>query len=321
MDLKQSRFLVTPISYGRADPRLKTDLEDLVGEVVYNAAERPLSSAEVARLLRDVDAYIAGLDTIDRAALDGANRLRVIARYGVGMDSVDLDAARERGIVVTNTPGANSVSVAELALALILTLARSLPEAMEATRHQRWPRIPGVSLEGKTIGIIGFGSIGKKLALRLAGFDCRILAYDPNPDAEYASAHHVELQSLDETLRQADFVSLHLPLLPETRGMVDDKFLAKTKKGAYLVNTSRGDVVEEGALVEALKSGHLSGAALDTFKIEPPGPGNPLLGLSQVIATPHLGAQTDGAINRMGWMALRDCLAVLRGESPLHRVA
>jgi D-3-phosphoglycerate dehydrogenase len=239
----------------------------------------------------------------------------------VGVDSVDLQAAVERGIVVTNTPGANSVSVAELTVGLLLSLARQIPEGASALRQGNYPRLAGVSLEGKAVGIVGLGAIGKELARRLRGFDCRIIAYDPFPDRGFAEANGVELLPLDNLLELSDFISLHLPLLPETHGLVNRDFLARMKRGAFLVNTARGEIVEETALLEALQSGHLRGAALDVFAVEPPSPDNPLLALKQVIATPHLASQTDSATNRMGWMALQDCLAVLRGEAPAYRVA
>jgi D-3-phosphoglycerate dehydrogenase len=321
MDLKKCRVLVTPTSYGKNDSRLKSELEAQVGEVIYNPGGKPLSSADVARLLPGVDGYIAGLDMIDRAALQGADKLKVIARYGVGVDSVDLGVAAEKGIIVTNTPGANSISVAELALAMILAMARQIPEAVEATRQGKWPRLPGTSIEGKTIGIIGLGNIGRQLVKRLSGFDCNILAYEPQPDHAFVDRYRVLLCSLDDVLAGADFVSLHLPLLDETKGLVNAAFLERMKAGACLVNTARGEIIDEEALLAALQSGHLRAAALDAFVKEPPPPGHPLLALPQVIATPHLGAQTDGATNAMGWMALNDCLAVLRGEQSKYRVA
>jgi D-3-phosphoglycerate dehydrogenase len=321
MNLKDCRLLVTPTSYGKNDARLKTELESQVGEVIYNPTGKPLTSTEVAKLLPGVDGYIAGLDGIDANALQSANCLKVIARYGVGVDNVDLAAAREKGIIVTNTPGANSVSVAELALGLMLALARQIPEAVEAVRQGKFPRYSGVSLEGKIIGILGLGAIGKQLAQRLTGFDCKILAFDPFADAVFAKDNQIELASMDAVIEQADFVSLHLPLLPETRGIVNGSFLSKMKKGSFLINTSRGEVVDEDALLRSLQSGHLKGAGLDAFAIEPPDPKNPLLALSQVIATPHLGAQTDGATSNMGWFAMRDCLAVLKNENPTFRVA
>jgi D-3-phosphoglycerate dehydrogenase len=321
MRLKDMKILVSPISYGKNDPRLKTELESEVGKVIYNPTGKPLTSAEVANLLHDVDGYIAGLDVIDRAALEKANKLKVISRYGVGYDNVDLVAAKEKGIVVTNTPAANSASVAELALGLILSLAREIPEASKAVKQGTWPRLSGISLEGKCIGILGLGAIGKQLSRRLAGFDCQILAYDPLADKEFAAKNNIRLLPIDEVIAQADFLSLHLPLLPETRKMVNAEFLGKMKKGSYLINTSRGELVDEAALLAALKNGKLRGAGLDAFSLEPPDPSNPLLHLPQVIATPHLGAQTDGATNNMGWMALEDCLSVLRGEAPKYRVA
>lgn len=321
MNLKECRLLVTPTSYGKNDARLKTELEAQVGEVIYNPTGKPLSSAELARLLPGIDGYIAGLDAIDAEALKAADRLKVICRYGVGIDNVDVDYAREKGIIITNTPGANSVSVAELALGLILALARQIPEAVDAVHQGKWPRYSGVSLEGKTIGILGLGAIGKQLARRLHGFDCNILAYDPYADAAFAKENQVELASMDQVIVKSDFISLHLPLLPETRSLVNDSFLNRMKKGSYLVNTSRGEVVDEDALFRALQSGHLKGAGLDAFTVEPPDPKNPLLNLPQVIATPHLGAQTDGATSNMGWYAMRDCLAVLNNEQPKYRVA
>jgi len=321
MELKHAHILVTATSYGKNDTRLKTELEALVASVTYNPTGKPLTSQQVAELLPGIDGYIAGLDIIDRSALEKADHLKVIARYGVGVDSVDLAAAREKGIVVTNTPGANSVSVAELALGLMLALARQIPEAVTAVHQGKWPRLSGLSLENKTVGLLGLGAIGKQLAIRLRGFDCRILAYDPFADKAFAAENRIQLASLEKVITEADFVSLHLPLLPETRFLVNADFLAKMKKGSYLINTSRGEVVDEGALLAALESGHLRGAGLDAFTIEPPDPSNPLLQLPQVIATPHLGAQTDGATSNMGWLAMQDCLAVLRGDEPKYRVA
>jgi phosphoglycerate dehydrogenase-like enzyme len=288
-DLKTCRILVTPTSFGRGDPTLKTELEAQVGEIVYNTTGRPLTSADLANLLPGCDGYVAGLDTIDRAAIFAADCLKVIARYGVGVDNVDLGAARERGITVTNGPGANSVSVAELAIGMMLSLARNITEACAATRRGEWPRLNGISLEGKRVGLLGLGAIG-------------------------------ELVAQDELLAQADFLSLHLPLLPETANLVNEPFLARMKPGAFLINTSRGELIDEPALVDALKSGRLRGAALDAFIVEPPEAGNPLLSLPQVLLTPHTGAHTDGAIRNMGRMAVEGCLAVLRGEKPRYLV-
>lgn len=319
-DLQSYRVLVTPTSYAKHDARLKSMLEETVGEVIYNPTARPLTSAELCALLPGCDGYIAGLDVIDRAALEAADRLKVIARYGVGVEKVDLQAASEQGICVTNTPNANANSVAELTVGLILALARQIPSAAASTRAGDWLRVSGVALEGKTVGILGLGSIGKAVARRVQAFDCTVIAYDPFVDFTAAEALDVTMTSPDAVIANADFISLHMPVTPETRGMVNAAFLAKTKRGSYLINTARGELIDEEALLAALQAKHLAGAALDCFSLEPPGADHPLLQLPQVIGTPHTGAHTDGAINAMGWGALQNCLAVLRGEPALNPV-
>ncbi len=319
--LKTCRVLVTSTSFGKSDPRVCTELESTVGEVIYNPFGRPLSSQELQHLLPGCDGYIAGVDRIDRAALETANRLKVIARCGVGIDSIDLLAAAEHAIVVTNTPSANAISVAELTIGFMLLLARSLHILPAETRAGKWPRTVGISLEGKTIGLLGLGAIGKQVARRLRPFNCTIVAHDPAADITFAAEHGVELREMDEVLYRADILSLHLPLLPTTRDMVNKSFLRRMKTDAFLINTARGELVDEEALFEALQNGHIRGAALDAFREEPLRSDNPLLSLPQVIATPHCGAHTDGAIDAMSWGAMRDCLAVLRAEQPMHRVA
>lgn len=318
--LRDCRVLVTPTSFGKSDPSLRRDLEAQVGEVVYNSTGKPLKATELESLICGFDGYIAGLDEINAAVLAAADRLRVIARYGVGVDQVDLQAAASRGVIVTNTPGANSSAVAELAVGLMLALARSIPQASEGTKAGGWPRLNGFSLEGKTVGLFGLGAIGKEVVRRLAGFGCEIIAYDVMPDRDFAAAHRVRLLPADELLAEADFLSLHCPVVPATRGMVNAAFLETVKPGAFLINTARGELVDEPCLREALESGRLRGAALDVYSQEPPGGENPLLELPQVIATPHIGSHADGATNAMGRMALADCLAVLRGEAPCFPV-
>ncbi len=309
-NLRNFRILVTPTSYSKSDPQLRLHLEAEVKEVIYNTTGRPLAATELMKMIRGIDGYIAGLDEINGDVMRTADRLKVIARYGVGVDN----------IVVTNTPGANSDSVAELAIGLMLALARNIPMAAEATKSGKWPRMNGVSLEGKVVGLLGFGSIGKQVSRRLRGFDCTILAYDPLIPESQAIELGVQLSPQEEVIRQSDFLSLHCPLTDETRGMVNETFVAKMKTGAYLINTARGELIEETALLHAIRGGKLRGAALDVFSKQPPELDNPLLALPQVIATPHIGAHSDGATNAMGWEALEDCLAVLRGEEPAHRV-
>ncbi len=318
--LSECHVLVTPTSYGRFDPSLKSDLETAVQRVTYNNSGKPLASAQLQELLTDVDGYIAGLDEIDAAAIAAAPNLQVIARYGVGTNNVDLDAAAAQGVVVTNTPGANAASVAELTVALVLNLLRPVITAVTETRQGGWPRLKGLSLVGKTVGLIGLGAIGREAVKRLACFDCTLLAYDIAANEAFAQQHGVNLVTQPELLAQSDIVSLHVPVLPETKEMVNAEFLRQLKPGAYLVNTSRGELVDEAALYKALTEGQLAGAALDAFQTEPPGADNPLLELPHVLPTPHMGAHSDGATNAMGSWALADCLAVLRGEKPVYAV-
>jgi D-3-phosphoglycerate dehydrogenase len=318
--LNECRVLCTPTSFAAKDPAMRQALESQVDEVIYNPIKRPLTADELLDLVPGVDGFIAGLDKIDRRVIAAADCLKVIARYGVGIEAIDLQAAQEKGIVVTNTPGANSASVAELTIALMLSLARSLPAALQATKTGKWPRQSGLSLEGKVVGLVGFGSIGQHVASRLRGFGCTLLSYDPYAPPAKAAELGVELVDLQRVVQQSDFLSLHCAVTDETRGLVDAAFLEQMKPGTYLINTARGELVDESALLAALQSKKLAGAALDAFTTEPPGADNPLLALPNLLATPHMGAHADSATNAMGWMALNDCLAVLKGEPPKYRV-
>lgn len=320
MDTKNCKVLVSATTFGKNDHSLIASLTEQVGEVILNETGKPYKATQLADLLHGVDGFIAGLDEINETALVGADRLKVISRYGIGIDNVDLEYARKKKIVVTNTPGANAASVAELAIGLMLSLLRNIPEAIVTTKKGEWQRFNGFTLVGKTVGIIGFGTIGRELARRLVGFQCNLLAYDPYLAPESATELGVKLLPLEDVLSRSDVVSLHLPVTQETRKLVNLTFLSSMKPGSYLVNTARGDIVDEGALLEALQSGQISGAALDVFTEEPPDVSNPLFSNPKVLLTPHMAAHTDGSTNAMGWMSLTDCLAVLRGEEPKYRV-
>ena len=200
----------------------------------------------------------------------------------------------------------------------MLALARRICQANQAVRSGQWPRISGVGLTGKTVGLVGFGSIGREVAHRIAAFGCRVLVADPYVSPDVVSGCGAGLLSLHELLPVSDFVCLHAAATPLTTGMVNESFLRKMKPGAFLVNTARGELIDEAALAHAIESGRLRAAALDCFRIEPPGIDHPLLQLPQVMVTPHTGAHTDEALNAMGRMALDACLAVLRGERPAH---
>jgi D-3-phosphoglycerate dehydrogenase / 2-oxoglutarate reductase len=318
--INECRVLCAPSTFGKRDPSLRSALEAAVREVIYNPYGRPLKSAEVGPLLNDVDGFIAGIDEVDASALEEADRLRIIARYGVGIDRVDVAAATAKGIVVTNTPGANSAAVAELTIALILSLARHIIRADGAVRRGGWPVLDGIGIRGKTVGLVGFGSVGREVATRLKGFDCRLLASDPYVETQIADRYGASLVPLEKLVSEADFVSLHAPATEATVGMVNEEFLSLMKNGAFLINTARGDLIDDHALIAALESGRLQGAALDCFSQEPPDRSSKLFQLPSVIVTPHTAAHTDDAISQMGWTALGCCLAALRGETPEHIV-
>jgi phosphoglycerate dehydrogenase-like enzyme len=284
--------------------------------VVPEAA--PTSEAEVAHWLVEADAAIAGArEPYNAATLAQAKRLRVISRVGVGYDNVDVEAATQRGVALALTPGTIEESVADLALALLLACARGLP-AMNAGVHAGpWPRILGMELDGKCLGILGLGRIGRAVARRAQAFGMRVVAYDPAADAAYAAAHAITLlPSTEAVLAEADVVSLHLPMQPHLRGFVGREFLARMRPGSILINTARGPLVDEAALAEALRSGHLRAAGLDVLAQEPVAADNPLRGLSNVVLTPHVASYTHEAWTRMVTRAVDNALAVLAGGRP-----
>ena len=319
-DLKDCRVLVTPTSFGKSDPQIKRLLEESVGEVEYNLSGKPLTAAELSEKIKGFDGYIAGLDYISAEVFEAADELQVISRYGVGVDRVDLQKAAECGIVVTNTPGANAVAVAELTLTFIMLLARQVHKADKQTHAGEWPRFNGLGLRGRTIGLVGFGAIGQEVAKRLKGFEVKVLVFDPFVNNEIVSSLGVASVSMDELLQKSDFVSLHAPLTPDTKGLAGIDFFCKMKPGAFLINTARGELIEDAAFEEALKNGHLAGAAIDVFSKEPPEKENFVFNYPQVIVTPHMSSHTDDAVNQMGWMALNNCLAVLKDEEPINPV-
>lgn len=312
--------LVTARSFGRSRPELREELEGAVREVRWNDLGRPLTGAELREAIADVDGVIAGVDRFDAGVIRAASRLRVIARHGTGTDGVDLDAAAAAGVVVTNTPGANAAAVAELAIGLMFALARRIPQGDRLVRAGEYGALPGIELAGRTVGLIGLGRAGREVARRAAALGCTVLAHDPAVSAEQARRVGATLAGRDEVVTEADFLSLHVPVTDATRDLVDAGFLSRMKRGAFLVNTARGELVVEEDLDEALEAGKLAGAALDTTRDEPPRAGNPLLARDDVILTPHSGADTDEARAAMGRAALDDLLAVLDGRAPRHPV-
>ena len=260
------------------------------------------SAATLPSELANADALIVRSATkVTPALLEKAAKLRVIGRAGVGVDNVDVDAATHRGVLVMNTPGGNAVSVAEHTLALMLGLARAVPQANASTQAGKWEKsaFSGTELRGKTLGLVGLGRVGTEVARRARALEMNVLAYDPYVTPAAAREVEVELVPLDELLKQSDVVSLHTSLSPATEKMINAAAIAKMKKGAWLVNCVRGELIDEAALAEALRSGHLKGAALDTFAQEPP-KNSPLIGLPNLIATPHIAGSTAEAQEEVG---------------------
>jgi D-3-phosphoglycerate dehydrogenase len=242
--------------------------------------------------------------------------LKIIGRAGTGVDNIDVEAATRRGILVMNTPGGNTVSAAEHTVSMLLSLARNIPQAYQSMMRGEWERkkFTGTEVFEKTLGVVGLGKIGREVALRCKGLGMNVIGYDPVLSAEAAGKLGIELLTLDELYRRSDFITVHTPLTDETRGLLNDQTLARCKKGVRVVNCARGGIIDEKALLRALQSGHVGGAALDVFESEPP-KGNPLLEHPKVIATPHLGASTEEAQEKVAVQIAHEIVDALHGRS------
>jgi len=305
-----TRVLPTPVMH-----RLKT-----LFDLKYNVRDRPITKAELMRGLRGRPALISMLsDPVDEEVIGGHPRLKVIANYAVGYNNIDLKAAAAREIVVTNTPGVLTEATADLTWALILSLARRVPEADRFVRTGRWTgwnptQLLGMEVSGKTLGIIGMGRIGRAVAERAAGFGMRLIYHNRRrlpPPVE--KRFRVAYRPLSRLLAAADIVSLHVPLASETRHLIDRRAFDVMKSTALLINTARGPVVDEMALATALRKGRIAGAGLDVFE-EEPRVQKGLLNLPNMVLLPHLGSATVETRIRMGWMVIENIQAVLKGK-------
>jgi D-3-phosphoglycerate dehydrogenase len=280
-----------------------------------------LTHDDVAKLPGKLPEALANADAlvvrsavqVDDALLEHAPKLRVIGRAGVGVDNIDADSATRRGIVVMNTPGANAVAVAELTLGLMLALARKLPLANSTMHAGKWEKksLQGVELRGKTLGILGLGRIGLEVARRAQGFGMTLIAHDPFVSAAVAREAGIKLVSTEELFAESDYLSLHVGLTPQTTGIINERTIATMKKGVRILNCARGELIEEAALVAALQSGQIGGAALDVFTVEPP-KDSPLAGLPNVILTPHIAGSTDEAQEAIGIQLARQVREYLK---------
>lgn len=315
------KILVTPRSFASASDKPMKMLTKKGYEIQINNTGRPYKKEEMLNLIRDVDGIIIGIDELSAEIIEEANELKVISKYGTGLDNIDINMATNKKIIVTNTPTANVDAVADLAFGLILSLARRIPEADQKTKSGKWEKIIGKSVWKKTIGIIGLGKIGRQVVKRAQGFEMNILVFRRNifKDKKFAQKYGIKYVNLEKLLQKSDYITIHIPLNDATRGMISYKELEKIKKEAFLINTSRGGIVDEEALYDALRNNKLRGAALDVYNNEPPGK-SPLMELDNVIMTPHIGAYTEEAIENMGMQAAQNLIDVLEGRKPKNRV-
>ncbi|MEM2936090.1 MAG: hydroxyacid dehydrogenase [Candidatus Bathyarchaeia archaeon] len=274
---------------------------------------------------RDVDAIvIRALGRITAKVMDNAPRLKVVGRHGVGVDNIDVEAATRRGIPVVYTPEANAEAVADHTMGLIIALAKNIAQGNYALKFKgNWNfryEQHGVDVYGKTLGIIGLGRIGRRVAKRAKGFDMKVLGYDPYVNRDSAAKIGVELVDLETLLKSSDFVTVHVPLTEETRKLLGEREFSLMKPGAFLVNTSRGGVVDERAIIRALSTGRLAGAGLDVFEKEPPDPENPLFKFDNVVATPHMASHTVESLRKMALEVAEGVVKVLKGEKPTNIV-
>jgi len=315
-----SKVLVTARSFRKMQGEHWRVLQDAQCQIVTPPQDRPLKAEEMIPLIGDVEAALVGVDEVTAPVIAAGMRLKVISKHGVGVDNVDVSAATQAGVIVTNTPGANQVAVAELTVGLILALARRIPTHDTVVKSGGWTRQIGTELAGKMVGIVGLGRIGKEVVLRLKGFRVHFLAHDIYQDDAFAAEHGVRFTSLDELLAESDIVTLHAILTAESRYLVGEKELARMKPTAYLINTARGGLVDESALYRALAENRLAGAAIDAFADEPPKDSLLLQLGDKIVCAPHLGAQTTETVLRMGRMAAENIVQVLKGERPVGLV-
>lgn len=303
----KEKILTTPRSYGKDMPELFAQLEAAGYEVVRNTTGGILEKDAMKEMLADCVGVIVGVDPMDAEVLAGAPKLRAIAKYGVGVDNIDMDYCKEHGIKVSRTVGANSEAVADYAMALMLAVARKVPEIDRKCRKLNWGKITTRDVSHATLGLFGLGAIGRHVAERAQGFGMKVIAYDPYWPEEFAREHGIERADAETIFKNADFISLHLPLMPDTEGFVGEKELGWMKKDAILINTARGGLVDEKALLKALKEGRIYGAGLDAFAHEPP-EDDDWFELDNVVLGSHCAASTRGATQNMGRMATENLL-------------
>jgi D-3-phosphoglycerate dehydrogenase len=298
----------------------------LLGEVAEVTLIRNDSDAALAAEIRDADTILVGpRPYVNRSLIESAVRLRHIARVGVGLDSIDIQAATERGIIVTNTPDVTADSVAEFTMSLLLSLAKNIPRCDRAVRENKWNERheigrTNIELNGKTHGIVGLGKIGRRVAVRCKAFGMRILYYKRSRDLEFEESVGIEYVPFKTLLKESDSISLHTPLTNETANLFDQPQFESMKRTALLINQSRGKVVNEAALIQALRDGRIGGYATDVYEDEPPDPKSALLRFKNVVVSPHVGGGTRESGSRVSMVVAEDVVKVIKGDIPKNVV-
>jgi phosphoglycerate dehydrogenase-like enzyme len=313
-----SRFtlLVTANAFRASGEAAEAPVREAGGEILYPPRMGPLPPEELIPYLQQADAVVAATDPYITPVLEACPRLRVVSRWGTGYDSVNLADCTAAGVVACNTPGLNVESVADYVFAVMLGLARKLPRQIDVMRGGEWDEVRGVELFRKTIGLVGFGGIGKAVARRARGFECRVLAYDPLLSPEVIRAHGAEPADLEMVFSESDWVSLHATLTAGNAGMVSADLLGRMKPTAYFINAARGPLVDEAALVRALEENGIAGAAIDAFCEEPLPMDHPFRRLPNCLSTPHSAFNTVEAVASINRAVAENAIAVLRGERP-----
>jgi D-3-phosphoglycerate dehydrogenase len=307
-------------SFGPNCPEAIHRLKAAGANLIENPWGRSPNETELASAMHDVDVLVSGTEPVTARVMDAAPNLMFIAKHGVGYENIDLEAAKARGVPVAIAGGAIADSVADMAMALLLALARHVPQGDRAVRDGKWPRLVGAELREKTLGIIGLGQIGREVALRAKAFGMELIAFDVQPNEAFAKEQGIHFMPMLDVLMQADFVTLHTPVTEKTRGLINAVTLQSMKRSAYLINTARGELIDEAALEMGLREGWIAGAACDVFAKEPPGD-NPLLKLDNFIAAPHSAGQTDAGLRKLGEVTVDNIIRLMHGEELLHRIA
>jgi phosphoglycerate dehydrogenase-like enzyme len=313
------QILITTRKFQGYDAFARQFLKERGFRLIEHDLHRRMDDALLLQMVPPAAGLIAGPERVSDTVMAAAPSLRIVNAPGVGFDHIDVSAATRRGIVVCTNPGCNHHAVAEMTLGMMLCLARRICVAHRQMREGRWGTFRGIELRGKTLGIVGLGRIGKSLAASARGMGMQVVASDTVQDMAFAERFDIRYVPLDELISVADFVSLHCPLAPETRGLIDADRLAQMKPTSYLINTARGPLVDQGALVAALRTEQIAGAGIDVYDSEPLVE-NPYAGLDNVVQTPHCAGHSLEAIQSSLEMALENITRVLRGQQPLHRI-